>query len=218
MNLLRFENKYKFLTFDYETCNLNLVAEAIQAPWQLGWSLRSKQSTESHEDWIWWDDLELKMGKDAARLTGFDYQVYKRKAKPARPIFDKFDAYLKDPNIISVTANGWNFDTYIYGIYCKLLGEIPDYSWTARHVDIQTIEKAKQLDYKIPKIGTDEWIFFNVKMSEIRQRGLKTNLKFLCESYDVPYDETRHHKEALYDVELTDSIFDKQMRKLDIHV
>lgn len=218
MKLLRFDNSYDFLTFDFETCNLNLVSEQIQAPWQLGWEVKSQSKISAHEDWIWWDDLNDKMSADAARLTGFDYFVYKTKAKPAKPIFDKFTNELKKPSSISVSANGWNFDIYIYGIYCKLLGLIPSYDWTNRHVDIQTLEKAKQLDYKIPQIGTDDWIFFNVRMSEIRQRGLKTNLKFLCESYDVPYDETRHHREALYDVELTRQIFEKQVKSLDIYV
>lgn len=218
MNLLRFNKEKKYIPLDYETCNLNLVLENIQAPWQLGWEVYKGESLlESHEDWIWWDDLNAKMGEEAARITGFDYYLYKSKAKPALPIWENVNKHINDPNSIIISANGINFDTYIHGIYAKLLGFKPDYSWAARHYDIQTVHKAKFLGYSIPPIGGDEWIFFNIKMSEIRQRGMKSSLKHLCETLGIPYDEERHHKNALYDVELTMHCFLKQIKTIDIY-
>lgn len=217
--LLRFETDQKKLIYDFETCNLNLVSTEFQAPWQLGWQVyQGKKHILSKEDWIWWDDLQSKMGKAAAELTGFDYDTYKRKAQPAQPILESFETYLLDKEVISVSANGVNFDQYIYQIYRRLLGKGYEWSWATRHVDIQTLHKAYILGMTPPPIGTKEWILFNIKMSQVVKKGLKTSLAFMCKEFGVDYDPTRHHREALYDVELTDQIFEQQLYRMDIYI
>lgn len=213
MNLLRFQN-INTVTLDFETCNLSLFPE-INAPWQLGWQIND---LPGKEDWIKWDDLMDKMDPEAAAITKFDYPTYLKRAKDPVPILEEFEKYLLDPNFISVSANGAGFDAWMYQIWRQLLGRKTEWSWYSRHYDIQVIEKAKKLGIIPPPIGTDDWVLFNVKMSIYHERGLKTNVAFLCKEYDVPYDASRHHVEALYDVELTYQIFQKQIRQIDIFI
>lgn len=217
MELLRFKKDQIYLGWDFETCNLNLVLTEVQAPWQLGWQvIKNKSVLESHEDWILWDDIESKMGKDAAAITGFDIDIYKSKAKDPINILNNFEKFLLDENVFSVTANGVNFDQYIYQIYRRLLGREYEHSFATRLIDIQTLAKAYVLGVVPPKIGTYEWVLFNHKMSKVVKKGLKTSLEHLAKLFDVPYDPNRHHKEALYDVELTLAIFKGQLNKIEL--
>ncbi len=219
-NLLRFNRDYKTLVWDYETTSLNLVSSEIQTPWQLGWILsEGKRVVEQREEWIHWPDLVYKMntwGKGAAAVTGWTEWEYLKKAKPPEPILESFEKVLFDPTVISVGANSWNFDIYVHNIYRKLLDKKPDWSYLSRHVDIQTLAKAAFLGIVPPPIGTDEWIFFNIKMSNFHQKGLKTNLAHMCREFDIPYDADRHHREAMYDCEITGAIFHKQIQTLHL--
>lgn len=217
MELLRFKKDQAYLTLDFETCNLSLLPQS-NSPWQLGWQYNSSKENFAREDWIKWDDLDTKMSKDAAAITRFSFSEYNYRAKEPGPILDLFDRYFLDPEVISISANGAKFDAWMYNIYRQLLGRDLDWSWYSRHVDIQILEKAAILGCPIPKIGTDEWTFFNIRLGNFHQRGLKTNLAHLCGKYDVPYDASRHHVESLFDVELTKSVFDKQIRTLDIFI
>lgn len=228
MELLRFKKGQKYLIWDFETANLSLLPcsngldnldTIINMPWQLGWQVYDgAKLVENHEDWIWWECFGSKMGRDAAAITQFDQSLYERRAKPPEPILERFNGYLLDPSVISITANGQNFDLYLYNIYRHLLKKGTDYSWVSRHYDIQVLEKASILGVAPPPIGTDDWTLFSFKMSGIRKRGMKTSLAHLAQQNGVPYDPNRHHKEASYDVSLTKGVFDAQIRKMDIYV
>ncbi len=97
-----------------------------------------------------------------------------------------------------------------------LLGRPVNYSYLDRTVCIQILHKASVLGVKPPKIGTPEWGAFNFRIQSYRSKGLKSSLKHLCEVHDVAYDPLRHHVEALYDVELTKAVFDKQLWTMEI--
>ena len=226
MELLRFKFGQKYLPFDFETCNLNLVSEKIQYPWQLGWNLAQKNKQmdffENHEDWIHWDNLIPTMrewGKGAALVTGFQEYVYSAKAKPAEPIFNNFNKYFLDPSYLLVSANGQNFDLYLYKIYATLLGKSVNWKNICnRHIDVMVIEKADFLKRRIPPVNTNEFAELSFQMAGFKQKGLKTNLAHLCRKYGVDYDETRHHVEASYDTEITLKVFEKQMGLIDIFI
>ena len=55
--LLRFQNEQKYLLFDYETCNLNLISG--NKPWQLAFMVVEKNKIVDQKDyWLKWDDLQ----------------------------------------------------------------------------------------------------------------------------------------------------------------
>lgn len=223
MDLLRFKKNQKVCVFDFETCSLNLMSLEVQCPFSVGWIVyQGKNKIIEREDWIYWPDLVQKMyqwGRGAMAVNGWTEAEYNRRAKPPEPILEELEKYLYDPEVISVTANGVNFDQYIHKLYRKKLGLKPDWSWAARLVDIQTLAKAASLGTSPPPIGTDEWIFANHKMSSYHKRGLKTNLAHMCKELGVTeYNPDRHHREALFDCEMTAACFQKQIQTMDIYI
>lgn len=220
--LLRFDYTQKYIPFDFETLNLciNIGDTDFQAPWQLGYLLcKGNNVIATKEKYIWWDDFKSKAdkyGRDALRITKFDYNKYCKLSENAEVVLKEFDKYLLSKDNFTISANGINFDQYIYDIYRELLGWPREESWHNNHIDIQCIEKANELGITFPKVGTDEWGEFMLKMSSIRQKGLKTSIEFLCKKYGVGYDSSRHHVEASYDCVKTYEIFWEQIRKIPI--
>ena len=69
--LLRYNNKQKYLIFDFETCNLNLV-NSSNRPWQLSFITATKDKIhEKHDHFLKWRDLKVSEGAKLA--TRFDY-------------------------------------------------------------------------------------------------------------------------------------------------
>lgn len=210
-NLLRYKKDQLYLVADGETENLNLILN--NRPWQ--WSYqryKGNQLIESHDEFIWWPDL--KVSKEAAFITRFDYNVYKSKAGDPKEKIDKFNQYLYDPNYIIIGANYGNFDSFIHGTWGKLVGITPDYSYFDRIYDIQCVEKAIELQIDIPK-DRQEYLSFLFKTYGFRKRTLKTSVKFLLKKYEIPFDEFLLH-DGIYDVAKCKEIFDKQIWKKEV--
>lgn len=219
MSLLRYKKDQKVLVFDYETCCLSQLPDSIQLPFALGWNCYEGNKTIfEREDWLFWPSFIEKMnqwGKGAIAVTHWTEEEYLRRAGPPEPILEEFEKYLYDPNIISVGANSASFDLYIHNIHRRELGKETDWGWFKNHVDIQCLAKALDLGITPPKIGTDDWVFFNIKMSNYHKKGLKTNLAFMCKDLEVDYNPEFHHQ-AGYDTRLTYQCFQKQIQKMDI--
>ena len=73
-DLLRYNDKQKYLIFDFETCNLNLVSQKNR-PWQLSYIVATKNKILKKADhFLKWKDLKVSDG--AARATRFDFKKY----------------------------------------------------------------------------------------------------------------------------------------------
>ena len=215
--LLRYEFEQKYLVFDFETCSLNLCLKEVNKPYQLGWQLyKGKKLIASYEDWIKWDNLPMTAA--AAAINKFNPKEYAEKATDPKEIFDRFTKYLYREDVISISANGVGFDSNILNLYAKDIGEKSNYSYLKRHICVQNSYKAHKEEFPIPRVNTYEWFAFNISVSNYVKKGLKPNLKNLCHEYEVDYDENKHHVSALYDVELTKNVFDKQIGKIDIFI
>lgn len=213
--LLRFDKNQKVISYDFETCNLCLSEESVNKPWQLGWTTwAGGRKLEGREDWLKWDPLP--MGRDAARITGFDWMLYHARAVDPEPIYEQFAEKLYDPDYLFLGANLFNFDIYMVGLWQRLLGRPIDYSFCSRTICVQNLRKAEVLGVPLPKIGTPEWVAVNFQLSNYHERKLKTNLKFLAGEYGVAYDESLHHVSAEYDCDLTYQIFQKQLYQNEI--
>src|SRR6056300_1496216 len=96
--LLRFKNKQKYLLFDYETCNLNLIS-GNNKPWQLAFLvIENNKIVEEKDYWLKWDDL--KVSPEAAKITGFTQAKYKKHAVDPKLALDHFEKYLYDDSYI----------------------------------------------------------------------------------------------------------------------
>ena len=86
--LLRFNKKQKYMVFDYETCNLNLVS-VENKPWQLAYIVFQGDKVLEEKDYLLsWENLNV--SKEAARITGFSKSKYNKNKVCPKKVMDKF--------------------------------------------------------------------------------------------------------------------------------
>lgn len=213
-NLLRFKKDQKFLLFDTETCNLNLVSKK-NVPWEYAWLVcTQKEILQKQEYLVQWPDIPI--SDEAARITGF-YQKQHRiplEGKSPEFVLDHFDSLLYDESIIPVAHNGLGFDMYIHNIHRRLCGKKSDYSYVERMLDTNLIARAKKLDIAWPK-DLDQKESFQYKIYGNPVRGVKTSIRALCAEYGIEYDELKAHA-ALYDVYLLQQILNRLIYEVEI--
>ena len=209
-HLLRFDKNKKFILFDYETCGLNL-ASLDNKPWQLAFLIcEGNQIKEKHDFYLKWDDL--KISEDARRITGFNDSVYESKAVDPLKVLNLLDTYFYNPDYHIVGHNIIGFDIYIHNIHRILCGKSTDYSYMNRLIDTNSLAKAEALDIEI---NESDLTLLQLKLQKMRKKGLKTNLKFLCQKYDIDFDESKLHN-ALYDIEQNFKVFQSMLWKFNI--
>jgi DNA polymerase III epsilon subunit-like protein len=207
-NLLRFNKKQKYIVFDTETESLAL---ALTRPWQLSWLIYEDGKISKNEDHLlYWKDLNI--SADAARITHFDYNNWKEKAKDPLTILKKFEEYLYNPEYLIIGANLFGFDIYVINSLRKYLGLESDYSYIDRVLDIQCLQKGIYLGLKELPSKRTAWQY---QMYHYVKRGVKTSVKHLAGLYDIPYDENNAH-DAKYDNLLCLEIFKKQILTIEV--
>lgn len=203
-HLLRFQNRQKYLVFDYETCGLNL-GSLNNKPWQLAFLLcEGKRIISRHNFWLRWS--ELNVSPEAARITGWTKKKYEKLAVDPKEPLELFEKYLYDDDYLKVGHNILGFDVYIHNINRQLLGKSPDYSYVNRLVDTNCIAKGIKMEINLNK--DDDFLLWQYRMVDAKQKGVKTNLKQLCKDYDIDFDPSKLH-DALYDIEKNYEVFQK---------
>jgi DNA polymerase III epsilon subunit-like protein len=209
-NLLRFKKNKKFIVFDYETCSLNL-ASLDNKPWQLAFLICSHDKIEKKYDfYLRWNDLKISDG--AKQVTGFKESVYQKRATDPLEVLNLFESYIYNPDYYIVGHNIIGFDIFIHNIHRLLCGKRSDYSYVDRLIDTNCIAKANALDIEYDETDLTLWQF---KLQKIKKRGLKTNLKSLCEKFKIDFDENKLH-DALYDIEQNFKVFKSMIWKSNI--
>jgi len=208
-DLLRFKFDQKYIIFDTETEGLNLVSSK---PWQLAWiEATGKKIIKKQNRFLRWDDLNV--SDDAARITGFNKQDYISKAEDPEKVYKEFMDLIMDKDVIIVGQNILGYDIYMLGVIARNLGVEIDYSFISRILDTKVIATALGKGNKTP--DKDDMLTWQLRYLNYRERGLKTNQKFLLQHYEIPFDENQLH-DALYDIEKNFEIFQKQLWELDI--
>ena len=210
--MLRNNKNQKYICFDFETCNLNLLS-LENKPWQLSYIIaQGYKILEEHDCYIKWDNLNI--SEEAKKITRFDYNKYARLAKDPAQILSNFEKYLYDEDYIIIGQNLLGFDVYIHGIYRKLLGKKPDYSYTKRIYDTNCIAKALKKDMKPPS-NMDDLIRWQYRLNDFRQKNMRTSIKAQLKQYKIDFDENKLH-DSIYDVRMNLKIFYKQLKQVDI--
>lgn len=213
-NLLRFNKTQKFLSLDAETENLALFncADHKNRPWEWGQVLYQGQKEISRQLlYPWWEDL--KVGEEAARITCFNYEDYKRKATCPRKALEKVSEIIYDPSVIVVGQNILNFDGYVLQNWRQELGLRPDWSFVERTIDTRALAFAIQKGVKV--VDRDDLFCWQMKYMNTREKGIKTSLEWLAKYYNLGYEAGSHHS-AEYDAEMTAKIFFKQVFEIEI--
>ena len=208
-DLLRFKFNQKYVIFDTETEGLNLVTSK---PWQLAWiEAEGKQIKKKQNRFLMWEDLNV--SEDAARVTGFDYKSYVKQAEDPAIVYKEFINLINQDDVIIVGQNLLGYDIYILGVIARQLGLKIDYSFVNRIFDTKAIATALAKGNKTP--DNDDFASWQIKWLNYRERGLKSNQKYLLEYYDIDFDPKKLH-DALYDIEKNFEIFLKQIWELEI--
>ena len=208
-DLLRFKFNQKYVIFDTETEGLNLVTSK---PWQLAWiEAEGKKITKKQNRFLMWDDLNV--SEDAAKITGFDKKDYLSKAEDPAVVFKEFMDLISQDDVNVVGQNILGYDLYILGVIARNLNVKIDYSFAKRCFDTKAIATAIAKDNKNP--DKEDFLAWQLRYLHYRERGLKTNQKFLLQYYDIDFDEKKLH-DALYDIEKNFEIFQKQLWELEI--
>jgi len=208
-DLLRFKFNQKYVIFDTETEGLNLVTSK---PWQLAWiEAEGKKITKKQNRFLMWEDLNV--SEDAARVTGFDYKSYVKQAEDPAIVYKQFIDLINKDDVIIVGQNLLGYDIYILGVIARQLGLKIDYSFVNRIFDTKAIATALAKGNKTP--DKDDFVSWQIKWLNYRERGLKSNQKYLLEYYNIDFDPKKLH-DALYDIEKNFEIFLKQIWELEI--
>ena len=209
--MLRFKKDQKYICFDFETCHLNLL-DSDNKPWQLSYLIaKGNNIIEEVDNYLYWPDL--KMSKEAAQITNFNYNTYKSKAvDPEKPLA-KFESYLFDKDYIIVGQNLLGFDIYIHNIYRRLLNKKTDYSYVSRIIDTNCIAKAIKKQLQPPK--DIDLILWQFKLNSFYEKGMRTSIKTQLKEYKIDFDENMLHN-SLYDVNMNFEIFKKQIWQIEI--
>ena len=208
-DLLRFKFNQRYVIFDTETEGLNLVTSK---PWQLAWiEAEGKQIKKKQNRFLMWEDLNV--SEDAARVTGFDYKSYVKQAEDPAIVYKEFIDLINQDDVIIIGQNLLGYDIYILGVIARQLGLKIDYSFVNRIFDTKAIATALAKGNKTP--DNDDFASWQIKWLNYRERGLKSNQKYLLEYYDIDFDPKKLH-DALYDIEKNFEIFLKQIWELEI--
>jgi DNA polymerase III epsilon subunit-like protein len=208
-DLLRFKFNQKYIIFDTETEGLNLVTSK---PWQLAWiEAEGKQIKKKQNRFLMWEDLNV--SEDAARVTGFDYKSYVKQAEDPAIVYKEFINLINQDDVMIIGQNLLGYDIYILGVIARQLGLKIDYSFVNRIFDTKAIATALAKGNKTP--DNDDFASWQIKWLNYRERGLKSNQKYLLEYYDIDFDPKKLH-DALYDIEKNFEIFLKQIWELEI--
>jgi len=209
--MLRFNKDQKYICFDFETCHLNLL-DTSNKPWQLSYIIaKGNQIQKEVDNYIFWPNLKLSEG--AKEVTHFDERKYHSLASDPKDILSAFEDYLYDPDYLIIGQNLLGFDVYIHNIYRKLLNKPSDFSFTKRIIDTNCIAKAIKKNHKINR--DSDFIYWQYKLNDYREKGLKTSIKAQLKEYKIDFDESMLHN-SLYDVQMNFRIFQKQIWQIDI--
>jgi DNA polymerase III epsilon subunit-like protein len=208
-DLLRFKFDQKYVIFDTETEGLNLVSSK---PWQLAWiEATGKKITKKQNRFLMWD--ELNVSEEAAKITGFKKSDYLSKAEDPAVVFKEFMDLINQDDVIIVGQNILGYDLYMLGVIARNLNIKIDYSFAKRCFDTKAIATAITKGNKTPEKG--DFLSWQLRYLNHRERGLKTNQKFLLQHYDIKFDEAKLH-DALYDIEKNFEIFQKQIWEIEV--
>jgi len=210
-DLLRFNKSQKYIFFDFETCGLNL-GSLRNKPWQLAFLVVEDQKIVKKADyWLRWEGIKVSEG--AAKVTGWTQKKYDNKAVDPRAPLEEFEKYLYDDEYIKVGHNILGFDVYLHGIYRRLLGLKPDYSYMSSLIDTLCLSRAinNNISYS-PEENLLQWQY---KMLSIRKAKGRNRLIDLCGQYDIKFDKSKLH-DALYDIEKNYDVFSKLIWNIEI--
>lgn len=208
-DLLRFNFNQKYVIVDCETESLNLLKSR---PWQIAWIEASgKKILSKEERFIYWPDLNI--SEEAARITGFNYDKYRSLAKSPEEVLKEFLPILNNKDTKIIGQNILGFDVYMLNSWQRAIGQKANFDYVSRIIDTKALAMA--IAKGIKTVESDDLISWQYRWLNHREKGIKTSQAHLLKHYEIPHDPAMLH-DALYDIEMTFKIFQKQIYDIEI--
>jgi len=203
-HLLRFKKDLKLVVADSETEGLNL---ARSKPWQFAYIVfHGDKLVDQQNLYPWWPDLNVSAG--AAIVTRFNYQNYKDSSSDPKEARQKWLKYRDDSSYYKVMHNGLGYDSMIDALWAREVGEIPNFKWLEQLIDTNCVAKAMKKGIKPDTSSPQAFLAWQFRMSNLIERGLKTNLTAIGKEFKIDYDYVNLH-DGLNDIGLNKLVFDK---------
>jgi hypothetical protein len=201
--------KHKYIVIDTEACNLSLVSRN-NLPWQISWiECQGENILSEHDYFPWWKNL--KVSKQAAIVTHFNYSEYKSKSVEPLVVLNALIPFLENSNYYILWHRGLGYDLQILrNLYERCERKFPVESILNRSIDTNCLSKAYIKEMKLPQ--NEDFLIWQYKLDNLIEKGLKTNIKRMCELLGIPYSENAHN--AFYDIDMCKEIFIKLIYKL----
>ena len=196
------------VVFDTETEGLNGV---FTRPWEIGWFVyKNGQELESHKYLLKWPNLKVSPG--AAKITNFNPFILERDGRDPKEIIDLFCSYIYNTDNILLGTNILGYDTEIINVARQELGYKPDFSFVKRIFDINAVARGIKWPVRFNK--GDDFIAWQYKCLNIKMKGMKTKLEYLCQEYNISFEPEKLHQSS-YDSFLTYKVFLELVKKIN---
>ena len=208
--LLRFNNKKNLVLVDFETENLCLHGEE-NLPWQAA-MIRSVggEAVDSKNFYVKWH-RELKVSKEAARITRFSPTDHKKKALPIEDIFPTMRDWFDKADYI-IGHNILGFDIYLMRYIYSYMGE--DYTpLMPKIIDTNCI--AKGIKFGIFYKPEENFLEYQYKIMHTRRKGVRTSLAYLGKEFKIEHDHSKLH-DALVDLELNLKVWNQLKYQIEL--
>lgn len=211
-NLLRDNKEQKYILFDTESENLRLLGK--NRAWQISYLIAEGDKIKEFKDhYLWWDDLEVSDG--AAKVTGFDYNKYKEKAKPPGPILEELNSYLYNPEYIVMGHNLMGFDVYVLQNSMKSLDKNFKNDWSYLDRLIDTMSVAKMVKLGVTECKRENWRREMFRFGDYFEKNMKVSITAMAKEFEIDFDPEKLHN-SLYDIEINWKIWQKLKYLIDI--
>lgn len=209
-DLLRYQDKQKYLIIDGESNGLNLHDSQ---PWQIAYVIcTSKTIEQAVVRYPKWDGFV--MSDEAARVTRFDMKDYLARAEPADDVLKDFETLLFDPEYLILGHNLIGFDAYLINTWRRLCGRKEDWSFVSRIVDTLCLSRAYRFQI-VP--DRNDFIGWQYKMLTMRSRskGMGASLGAMAREFGIEYDERLAH-DAGVDIRYNHEVFKRLIWEVEV--
>ena len=210
-HLLRFDKSKTYVLIDCETFNLCLN-KAYNLPWQIAMikAVDGKKVAEKNF-YIKWD-TDLEIGEEAARITRYSQKKMDDKGIPPEEAFPTIRDWLDNADWI-IAHNMLGFDLYLIKDFYEINNL--DYRHLMPKI-LDTNSLAKGVKLSIPyREGEDSLIEYQYRMTNMRKKGVRTNLMALAKGYDIDHDYGKLH-DAIVDLELNLKVWNKLKWQIEV--
>ncbi|MEK6878404.1 MAG: exonuclease domain-containing protein [Nanoarchaeota archaeon] len=208
--LLRFDENKTLLFIDVETENLCLNLK-LNRFWEIAYILvKGKEIIKQQQYYVKWDK-PIKVGAEAAKVTGFDQKKYDELSIDQETVFKDVYEKMESADFIAghnIIGFDLNFIVQWYQIFGK-----PWKHLVKKVIDTNSL--ARGIKMNIPFKSGDNLTEYQYKIYHNVVKGVKSRLSLLADEFGIEYDPNRLHS-ALDDLKLNIAVWNKIKYKIQI--